>query len=131
MDGLKEIESRDDVSVLVTDFYGKVRKDETIGPIFNSIIENWEAHLEKLTDFWTMQLFGGKIYVGNPIEVHQSVDSHSNNELSAFHFGTWINLWYEAIDAKFTGDNAALLKHRARKMQTPIMIAIYEGRKKI
>jgi len=128
---MKEIKDRQDVSVVVRGFYERVREDETLGPIFNSIISDWEEHLEKLTDFWTMQLFGGREYSGNPIMAHQLVDRQSNREISAFHFGTWLNLWFATIDTGFIGDNAALLKHRARKMQTPIMIAIYEGRNKI
>ena len=125
---MKEIENRQDVSVVVRGFYKKVRKDEMLGPIFNSIISDLEEHLEKLIDFWTMQLFGGKIYNGNPIIAHQAVDEYSNRQISALHFGTWLNLWFETIDTDFIGENAALLKHRARKMQTPIMIAVYEGR---
>lgn len=125
---MKEIENREDVSVIVRNFYAKVRTDETLAHIFNNIITDWEAHLEKLTDFWTMQLFGGKIYNGNPIKVHQEVDDQSNHEVTAYHFGTWLNLWFETIDANFTGENADTLKRRARKMQTVLMVSMYENR---
>lgn len=125
---MREIKDRQDVSVIVRSFYARVREDEALGPIFNSIITDWEEHLEKLTDFWTMQLFGGRPYAGNPIQAHQAVDKESGRQIDAFHFGIWLNLWFATIDADFTGDNADLLKHRARKMQTPIMIAVYEGR---
>lgn len=126
---MKEIENREDVSQIVRSFYAKVRTDETLSDIFNTIIEDWEEHLEKLTDFWTMQLFGGKIYTGNPIKVHQEVDSKSNHQVTAYHFGTWLNLWFETIDAAFTGENADTLKRRARKMQTVLMVSMYENRK--
>lgn len=126
---MKEIENREDVSLIVRSFYAKVRTDETLAHIFNNIITNWEEHLEKLTDFWTMQLFGGKVYNGNPIKVHQEVDDQSNHEVTAYHFGTWLNLWFETIDANFTGENADTLKRRARKMQTVLMVSMYENRK--
>ncbi|MFY0481634.1 group III truncated hemoglobin [Flavobacterium sp. PLA-1-15] len=125
---MKEIENREDVSLIVRSFYAQVRTDETLAHIFNNIITDWEAHLEKLTDFWTMQLFGGKIYNGNPIKVHQEVDDQSNHEVTAYHFGTWLNLWFETIDANFTGENADTLKRRARKMQTVLMVSMYENR---
>ena len=126
---MKTIENREDVALIVRSFYAKVRTDETLSPIFNTIIKDWEEHLEKLTDFWTMQLFGGKIYEGNPIKVHQEVDDQSGHQVSAYHFGTWLNLWFETIDTNFSGENADTLKRRARKMQTVLMVAMYENRK--
>ncbi len=125
---MKEIENREDISFIVRTFYAKVRTDETLSHIFNNIINEWEEHLEKLTDFWTMQLFGGKVYNGNPIKVHQEVDKRTNHEVTAYHFGTWLNLWFETIDAVFTGENADTLKRRARKMQTVLMVSMYENR---
>jgi len=55
--GKREIQSREDVALLVRAFYKKVRQDKTLGPIFNATIKDWETHLEKLTDFWEGNLF--------------------------------------------------------------------------
>ena len=52
-----DIKDREDVSLLVNTFYAKVRNDKVLGPIFNNIINDWDAHLELLTDFWETQLF--------------------------------------------------------------------------
>ena len=125
---LKEVQNRADVSHIVRTFYDKVRIEPDLGPIFNAVITDWEEHLEKLTDFWEVSLFGGKVYLGDPIAAHQTTDAKTGNVISAFHFGIWLNLWYETIDAFYTGENADLLKHRARKMHTFIMIAIHQGR---
>ena len=48
---MKSIESREDVQLLVNTFYSKIRKDELLGPIFNSHIseDEWPQHLIKLT----------------------------------------------------------------------------------
>ena len=124
----KDLTSKADVATIVNDFYDRIRKEETLGPIFNRVITDWETHLETLVSFWEMNLFGGKGYSGNPIKVHQHVDSVTGNTIEAFHFGIWLNLWFATIDTHFAGENANNLKRRARKMQTPIMIAIYEGR---
>ena len=72
---MNDVQNREDVSKVVRTFYMKVRADEALGPIFNNVITDWEEHLEKLTDFWTMNLFGGKLYSGNPIIAHQHTDS--------------------------------------------------------
>ncbi|HEY0046216.1 MAG TPA: group III truncated hemoglobin [Flavobacterium sp.] len=127
---MNDITCREDVSKVVRSFYSKVRIDETIGPIFNSIIEDWEEHLEKITDFWTMTLFGGKSYGGNPITAHQHADEQVENGITPFHFGTWLNLWFATLDELYAGENTETLKRRARKMQTFLMIAIFENRQK-
>jgi len=126
----KEIENRADVYKLVDSFYEKVRADETIGPIFNTVITDWPEHLEKLTDFWEMNLFGGKLYDGNPIAAHQHADAVSGGQISPYHFGTWLNLWFETLDEHFMGEKVEILKRRARKMQTILMVSIFENRQK-
>jgi hemoglobin len=125
---MTDITGREDVSKLVRTFYSKVRIDETLAPIFNSIIEDWEEHLEKITDFWTMTLFGGKSYGGNPITAHQHADEKVKEGITPFHFGTWLNLWFATLDEFYAGENTDTLKRRARKMQTFLMIAIFENR---
>ena len=47
---IKTIDSREDVSILVHAFYAKIRKDTEIGHFFNEVIEDWNEHLEKLTN---------------------------------------------------------------------------------
>ena len=125
-----DITNRDDISTLVRTFYSKIRMDAELGPIFNAVITNWEQHLELLTTFWHMSLFGGRDYKGDPFKAHQKVDNSTNNIITANHFGAWLNLWFATIDELFEGDNAKTLKRRARKMQTPLMIAIFENREK-
>ena len=56
----KTIENRDDLTLLVHSFYDKIRADKEIGFFFNETITDWDEHLEKLTDFWEMNLFGSK-----------------------------------------------------------------------
>jgi len=125
-----DVTNRHDVSLIVRNFYANVRADETLSPIFDSVISDWEPHLEKLIDFWEMNLFGGKNYSGNPIAIHQKTDVQTKNGVSPYHFGTWLNLWFATIDSHFEGENANVLKFRARKMQTVLMVAIFENREK-
>ncbi|MFQ5446726.1 MAG: group III truncated hemoglobin [Saprospiraceae bacterium] len=72
----RPITNRKDVTFLVETFYEKVRKDQQLGPIFNGIIEDWEARLERLTDFWEGNLFTfvKTKFTGDPAEAHQRVD---------------------------------------------------------
>lgn len=124
----KAIEDRSDVSHLVRTFYAKVRKHQTLGPIFNRIISDWEEHLEKLTDFWESNLFFVQKYQGNPRTAHISVDKKMDHTIETRHFGEWLNLWFETIDEHFEGTLADRAKMNARKMSTHLFLKIYEQR---
>jgi hemoglobin len=130
MESKKQIETRDDIDLLVRTFYGKIRKDEILGPIFNKIISDWESHLELLTDFWESQLFLKRSYSGNPVEVHQEVDNKMEHTITPEHFGYWINLWFSTIDELFDGETAWIAKNRAQKMSTMLYLQIYQQRNK-
>ena len=113
---------------MVSEFYKKVRKDDLLGPFFNTVITDWEAHIEKLTDFWQSSLFLDRKYTDNPLEVHVKVDKENNHTITEYHFGVWLNLWYETIDTFFEGEVADNAKHRARKMGTFLYLNIFQAR---
>ncbi|MBM1106869.1 group III truncated hemoglobin [Aurantibacter crassamenti] len=124
-----EITNKSEVFQLVDTFYNKVRADELIGPIFNGIINDWDHHLEHLTTFWSNQLFIERgTYKGDPISAHIKVDDFAKNQINEQHFGRWLNLWVQTIDELFEGDNAFILKNRARKMSTHIHLSIFSAR---
>ena len=127
---MKTIENRADVNLLVNTFYAKIRKDELLGPIFNSHIPNekWPAHLEKLTDFWETNLFGVAKFKGNPSQKHVNVDKNLNHTITQKHFGQWINLWFETIDQLFEGELAQRAKAASRKMGTGQFMVIWHNR---
>jgi hemoglobin len=124
----KNIENRKDIALLVHSFYAKIRKDTNIGQFFNDVIQDWDEHLEKLTDFWEMNLFGGKNYHGNPIKTHIEVDKQSGSIISSHEFGIWLNHWFDTIDELYEGQNADTLKRRARKMSTMLYMNMFNNR---
>jgi hemoglobin len=127
----KQIENRADIVFLVHQFYDKIRADAEIGFYFNTMIKDWDAHLEKLTDFWETNLFAVKKYKGNPHAVHNEVDAHFGSIITAEVFGIWLNHWFQTIDEHFEGENADTLKRRARKMSTFLFMSMFEHRKKM
>lgn len=130
MDEKKQIETRVDVSFLVRSFYAKIRKDSQLGSIFNDAIDDWEPHLEKLTDFWEGNLFffTKTKYSGDPKIAHNALDTKLGNTLNMNHFGHWINLWLETIDEHFIGETADRAKMIARKMASFLFLKIVENR---
>ncbi len=123
-----DISTRDDVHQLVRTFYGRVRKDDLLGPIFNSVISDWEEHFEHLTDFWESNLFFRKKYAGDPMKKHIEVDRAHGGSINEMHFGVWLNLWFQTVDELFEGERATIAKNRARNMGTYIHLAIFKAR---
>jgi len=110
METKKDIEGLDDIIRFVDKFYGKVQKDELIGPIFNGVIKDWEPHLQKMYAFWNAVLFGVPGFTGNPFARHAPLPIHEA------HFERWILLFYETIDSLFAGEIANDTKRRAKTM---------------
>lgn len=127
----KKIENRADVSFLVHQFYAKIRADKEIGFYFNTMIKDWETHLEKLTDFWETNLYAIKKYKGKPQEVHNKVDEHFEGIITSNEFGIWLNYWFQTLEEHFEGENVEILKQRARKMGTFLFLNMFEHRKKM
>jgi hemoglobin len=125
----RSLKTKEDVNLLVTTFYGKIKDDALLGPIFNGMISDWEAHLQLLTNFWCKHLRIASTYNGNPIEIHRKVDAFANNSINQEHFGVWINYWIETLDELFEeSDEVFLLKNKARKMASFIHIDMFKNR---
>jgi len=124
----KDIQNREDVFLLVSEFYKKVRIDSVLGPFFNTVISDWDEHIQRLTTFWESSLFLKTRYTGNPLQSHIKVDKDNNNSITELHFGLWLNLWYQTIDELFVGDYAENAKRRARKMGTFLYLNIFQSR---
>ncbi|MCG8384912.1 MAG: group III truncated hemoglobin [Cytophagales bacterium] len=124
-----DIRSRRDIEVLVQAFYRKVRQHPSIGPFFNETIKDWDEHIEKLTGFWETNLLGVRAYHGNPLKIHISVDQNFSNGLEQAHFGNWLQLWFNTVDALYAGKNALKAKENARKIAHIMFIRLFEARK--
>jgi hemoglobin len=125
-----EIRSRKEVDFLVRRFYDQVREHELLGPIFNTVVEDWEHHLIHLSDFWEMILLqtGPGRGMFNPTKVHQEVDSKVDHSIAQVHFGSWLELWFSTIDTYFEGENATYAKEHARRMAHMLFMRIWEAR---
>lgn len=115
----KEINTLEDIQLLVNSFYDKVREDGLIGDIFNSRIgDRWPEHLEKMYRFWQTVLLNERTYLGNPFM------PHSRLPVSEAHFERWKSLFNATVDEFFTGTVAEDAKWRAEKMAEMFMIKI-------
>lgn len=114
---MNDIKNRDDIVILVNAFYGKVREDELLAPVFNERIpaEKWPIHLERMYGFWNSVLFFQKEYKGNPFAKH--IDLPINPQ----HFERWVTLFKATISENFEGPEAEDMKRRAENMGAMFM----------
>lgn len=127
---MKEIETRDDIEKLVHQFYAKIRKHKTLGPIFDMHLseEQWPDHLDKLTDFWETNLLGIPKFKGNPPQAHADVDRNLDYTFKQEFFSEWITLWFQTIDELYVGRLADRAKNAARRMSTGLYLALWYRR---
>jgi len=105
---MKEIEEREDIILLVNNFYEKVKQDDLLNPLFAQV--NWPSHLPIMYNFWSSMLLGEQSYQGNPFQKHVGL------VITVLHFDRWLELFQRTVDENFTGDKAIEVKDRARSI---------------
>jgi hemoglobin len=106
-----DIEVEEDITSLVHQFYTKVRNDDLLAPVFNSIIQdNWDIHLQTMCNFWSSILLYSKKYLNDPMAKHLPMP------LEKKHFDKWLILFEETVDELFYGDIATTAKTRANNI---------------
>ncbi|WP_207477812.1 group III truncated hemoglobin [Arenibaculum pallidiluteum] len=95
---------------LVRAFYGKVRQDPLLGPVFEAAISDWETHLRHLMDFWSsVTLMTGR-FNGRPMQTHARMD------IGVGHFSRWLELFRETAAEVCTPAAAAIFVDRAERI---------------
>lgn len=100
----------DDIRFMVDDFYGKVRMDDLLADVFNSVISDWPHHLDKMYRFWQSVLLREYTYNGAPFL------KHANLPVGEEHFIRWLTLFYETLDTHFHGELADRAKFQSNQM---------------
>lgn len=103
--------TEDMIKALVNAFYGKVRQDPELGPIFSGVITDWEPHLQKMCDFWSsVTLMSGR-YHGTPMPAHARLKG-----VGPEHFARWLRLFEETAGEVCPPEAAALFVDRSRRI---------------
>ena len=104
---------------VVEGFYGRVRRDPDLGPIFEGAIADWEPHLAKLCDFWSSVLLMTGRFKGRPVPAHLALPG-----LEAAHFARWLELFRETAHAECPAPAAALFISRTERIAESLQLAI-------
>ena len=121
----KAIETREDIELLVDQFYSRILKDAMLRPIFIDIAGiQLEEHLPILYDFWEGLLLQTNNYRRNTMAKH--LELNRKFPLTKTHFDRWLALLNETIDEFFEGSKADLAKVRALSIATMMQIKMTE-----
>jgi hemoglobin len=121
----KDIASRDDLFLLVTQFYEKLLSDHSISYLFTDIAKIDLAHHQPvLVDFWDSILFQSDTYHKNAMQPH--ITFHQKSPLQPQHFETWLRYFNETVDELFEGEKAFLAKERALSIATVMKIKLMQ-----
>ena len=117
----KDITNREDLLLLMQEFYKKLLIDDSINYLFTDIAKiNLSHHLPVLVDFWDSILFQSNTYQKNAMQPHLAL--HQKSPLQKQHFETWLRYFKASVDELFSGDNAFIIKERATSIATVMQI---------
>ena len=120
---MRDIQTREDLHLLMSEFYKKLLADSKISFIFTEVAKiDLETHLWDLVDFWEQILFDTGSYRKNVLQLHQDVSQKS--KFSEEHFAIWLHYFNTTIDENFTGQMAENMKTRALSIATVLKIKL-------
>lgn len=110
------------IRAVVSRFYALARVDDIIGPVFRNAVadEQWQAHLDTITDFWSSMLLGSGRYHGRPMPKHLALP-----ELGDVHFQRWLALHR---DRTVPPDIAALFIERSERVGNSFRLNVHMHR---
>ena len=101
-------------------FYDKIRADKTLAPLFSDQVKDWDAHVDRLTDFWSSIMLTSGRYKGNPYRAHLPFA----DQLTAQLFGRWLELWSQTARENFPPNIAAQLEFKAQRIAQNLMAGL-------
>lgn len=114
------------IGALVRTFYGRVRRDPVLGPVFEAAITDWDEHLVKLTDFWSSVLLMTGRFKGSPMAAHSR-----NPQIRDEHFPRWLDLFGRTAQDLWPAPAATLVLEKARMIGRSLQMGMAVSRGEI
>ena len=109
-----------EIVVLVHTFYSRVRSDPRLGPVFAPVLDGkWDAHLDRMVDFWASVMLTEGRYKGTPMQAHMRHDT-----ITADLFPVWLRLFEETARDVLDPDLAEAFVERARRIASSLAMGI-------
>lgn len=110
------------ISLLVDEFYRRIRADETLGPIFEQAIgDRWDYHLPRMKSFWASVALNAGTYSGQPVPAHKKL-----SQVEQSHFQTWLALFRQTLqDTAPTPEAVDYFMERANRIAESLQLAMF------
>lgn len=107
---------------LVHAFYGHIRKDPVLGPVFAARISDWPPHLERMCAFWSSVVLMTGRYHGRPMQAHAPLP------VGGEHFDRWLALFEATAETECPPAAADLFIGKARMIAASLELGIASHR---
>jgi len=94
---------------LMRAFYATAREDDMLKPMF-AHVQDWEAHIARITSFWSSAALMSGEYHGQPLRPHVPLNLHQP------HFVRWLALFQATAGQVCTPEGAAFMMEKARRI---------------
>ncbi|MDF1875773.1 group III truncated hemoglobin [Sulfurimonas sp. SAG-AH-194-I05] len=90
--------NRENIEIMVRDFYTIILKDDILGPYFINALGDdvtkgkWPEHFHTLDSFWVLMMMGKRGYQGDPFPPHAFI-----GQLYLETFEQWLKLFHEVV----------------------------------
>lgn len=119
--------TRADIAKLLPHFYGSVRQNDRLGPIFHKHVgltdAEWTPHLVKIGNFWANVMLKERAYQGNPMQVHLCIP-----EIRPEDFDIWLGLFDQAAQDVLSDEKAAAFSILAHRIGRSLAMGIAQAR---
>lgn len=106
---------------MVHTFYGHIREDEVLAPIFDARIADWEPHLARMVHFWSAVLLAAPGFMGNPMQKHRELVGVAPQD-----FERWLALFGATLGELFEAPVAEAILLRARRIGARLSAAMFQ-----
>ena len=117
--------TEDGIRQLLAAFYGRVRGDEVLSPVFSRAVgttdADWVPHLARLADFWSSVMLRSGRYHGDPFSAHMRLP-----DLEPAMFERWLGLFHETCAELFEPEVASTFRERAERIARSLQMGLFE-----
>lgn len=110
------------ISLLVDEFYRRVRLDPVLGPIFDEAIgDRWDHHLPRMKSFWASVALNAGTYSGQPVPAHKKL-----TRVQQSHFARWLSMFQATLEeTASTPEAVSYFMERASRIAESLQLAMF------
>ncbi|WP_162246365.1 DUF1971 domain-containing protein [Rhizobium sp. Root1204] len=112
--------NEDKIKEILVAFYARVRADPSLSVPF-SVVEDWDEHMERLSDFWSSLMLTTGRYKGNPLSMHAIHSDLIRPEM----FQRWLELWKLTTNELLEPQTAEQMQAKATRIASRFVQSLF------